>query len=100
MNLLSYLSRKGVSQVRFLFIPGQEEPNLAFIQAHRLGWVALDARDQRALIAAIAAEPGMVQAMEATVKRYRAWNEAATAAIAARVNALADGVSCSSEQRH
>ena len=32
------------------FIPGQEQENLAFIQRHGLGWVALHPEEQRSLL--------------------------------------------------
>jgi len=87
-NMLFEATTLGKPFIATTYIPGQEEPNLAFIQAHGLGWAALGARALRALIAALAADPGKLRAMEETVNRYRAWNAAATATIAARIRAI------------
>jgi processive 1,2-diacylglycerol beta-glucosyltransferase len=79
------------------YIPGQEAPNLAFIANHGLGWIALKARDQFALIASIAAEPGRLRAFDETVNRYRDWNRAATAALPARVKSIMAGHQCNGD---
>jgi UDP-N-acetylglucosamine:LPS N-acetylglucosamine transferase len=70
------------------YIPGQERANLAFIQAHGLGWVALEAPAQRQLLAALAANPGLLRPMEASVRRYREWNAAAVSSIPELVGRL------------
>jgi UDP-N-acetylglucosamine:LPS N-acetylglucosamine transferase len=70
------------------YIPGQERANLAFIQSHGLGWVALDAPAQRQLLAALAANPGLLRSMEASVRRYCEWNAAAVASIPELVGGL------------
>jgi UDP-N-acetylglucosamine:LPS N-acetylglucosamine transferase len=70
------------------YIPGQEHANLAFIQSHGLGWVALEAPAQRQLLAALAANPGQLRSMEASVRRYREWNAAAVASIPQLISGL------------
>jgi len=64
-----------------VYIPGQEEPNLEFIQRHQLGWVALDARSQRELITTLATEPAQLMATIEKVKAYRQWNMEANKAL-------------------
>jgi len=56
------------------YIPGQERPNLEFIQRHGLGWVTLDVEAQRSLVAALVSEPSMLQEAKSTVAAYRDWN--------------------------
>jgi UDP-N-acetylglucosamine:LPS N-acetylglucosamine transferase len=87
-NMLFEATTLGKPFIATTYIPGQEGPNLAFIQTHRLGWVALEARALRALIAALASDPAHLLAMEETVKSYGAWNATATSVIATRVRAL------------
>src|SRR6185295_2077131 len=62
-------------------VPGQESGNLDLIARYGLGWIALKAHEQQALIAALVRDRGQLAAMAATVARYRAWNTAATESI-------------------
>lgn len=59
------------------YIPGQEQANLAFIQRYGLGWIALQAREQRSLLTSLLHDPGQLSAKCASVAAYRAWNAAA-----------------------
>jgi UDP-N-acetylglucosamine:LPS N-acetylglucosamine transferase len=68
------------------YIPGQEEGNLVFIQRHGLGWVALEAREQRRLVEYLMGAPDQLAEMCASVGRYRAWNAAAVERIATIVS--------------
>lgn len=70
------------------YIPGQEHANLAFIQTHGLGWIALTAERQRALLAKLVDDADMLPAMISTVHAYRQWNLEATARIAPMLSAL------------
>jgi len=59
------------------YIPGQEKGNLEFIRRHKLGWVALKAEEQQALLTGLTADSAELQAMMDCVARYRQWNTAA-----------------------
>jgi UDP-N-acetylglucosamine:LPS N-acetylglucosamine transferase len=87
-NMLFETVTLGRPFVATTFIPGQEAGNLSIIRRHGLGWVALDPAEQRALIAALAAEPAKLAAMAATVDRYRAWNAIAARSIGLRLAEL------------
>jgi UDP-N-acetylglucosamine:LPS N-acetylglucosamine transferase len=63
------------------YIPGQEEANLEFIRRHQLGWVALEAGEQCALLAQLVADRTALQAIASSVAAYRQWNVEANAAI-------------------
>jgi UDP-N-acetylglucosamine:LPS N-acetylglucosamine transferase len=56
------------------FIPGQEAPNLAFLERHNLGWVCLEPAAQHYLIARLASDPAVVAERVDSVRAYRAWN--------------------------
>jgi UDP-N-acetylglucosamine:LPS N-acetylglucosamine transferase len=86
-NTLIESTMLGKPFIATTYIPGQEEGNLAFIQRHGLGWVALDARDQRQLVERLMATPTQIAEMCASVGRYRAWNAKATERIPAVVSA-------------
>jgi UDP-N-acetylglucosamine:LPS N-acetylglucosamine transferase len=80
-NMLFESVMLGKPFIATTYIPGQETGNLALIERYRLGWVALGAREQRELLAALASNSSKLAAMAATVERYRAWNIAATESI-------------------
>lgn len=71
------------------YIPGQEQGNLAFIQRHGLGWIALQPAEQRSLLTSLLHDPGRLGAMRASVEAYRAWNAAANQRIVPLLQALA-----------
>jgi UDP-N-acetylglucosamine:LPS N-acetylglucosamine transferase len=56
------------------FIPGQEQENLAFIQRHGLGWVALRPEEQRTLLLNLIHDPAQLEALSSTINAYRDWN--------------------------
>lgn len=56
------------------FIPGQEQPNLAFLQRHNLGRVCLERQAQQALVAKLVTDPSQMAEISASVQAYREWN--------------------------
>ena len=60
--------------VAMAFIPGQEAPNLAFLQRYNLGWVCLEAEAQRELMGKLATDPALLAEKIASIHDYRAWN--------------------------
>ncbi len=56
------------------FIPGQEAPNLRFLERHNLGWVCLDAGAQKRLITTVVSHPTMMTEKVASIRAYKAWN--------------------------
>ncbi len=56
------------------FIPGQEEPNLAFLRRYDLGWVCLEAEAQIALMGKLVTDPALLAQKIDRVRAYRAWN--------------------------
>jgi 1,2-diacylglycerol 3-beta-galactosyltransferase len=86
-NTLIEATMLGKPFIATTYIPGQEEGNLAFIQRHELGWVALDMREQRQIVESLKTAPTQIAQMSASVGRYRAWNAAATKQIRTVVSA-------------
>jgi UDP-N-acetylglucosamine:LPS N-acetylglucosamine transferase len=80
-NVLFEAVTLGKPFIATTFIPGQEEANLEFIRRHGLGWVALSAAEQRALVQSLMADEPKLGAMRATVNNYREWNTSATEGI-------------------
>src|SRR5579859_268650 len=72
------------------FIPGQERDNLSFIQRHGLGWIALQAEEQRALLSRLICQPDELRAMSGSIEAYRLWNAAANARVCQVARALLD----------
>ena len=56
------------------FIPGQEEPNLAFLQRYNLGWVCLEVEAQRELMSRLATDPALIAEKVDSICAYRTWN--------------------------
>jgi UDP-N-acetylglucosamine:LPS N-acetylglucosamine transferase len=73
-NMLFEAVTLGKPFIATAYIPGQEQANLAFIDRHGLGWVALKPEKQRGLIENLAANSDRVQSMQASVDAYRVWN--------------------------
>ncbi len=80
-NMLFESVALGKPFIATAYIPGQEQANLEFIQRHALGWIALDAGQQRALLLKLLANPDELQRLAVSVNAYRAWNTSANAAI-------------------
>ncbi len=74
-NMLFEAVTLGKPFIATTYIRGQETPNLDFIRNHNLGWVALDAGEQRALIYALVHDPSRLTAQARAVEQYRAWNQ-------------------------
>jgi len=72
------------------FIPGQERDNLSFIQRYGLGWIALQAEEQRALLSRLICQPDELRAMSGSIEAYRLWNAAANARVCQVARALLD----------
>ncbi len=73
----SFISEALMLEKPFLvtaFIPGQEAPNLQFIQQHNLGWVCLETTTQKELFASIASNPAMIAEKAHSIRAYKAWN--------------------------
>jgi UDP-N-acetylglucosamine:LPS N-acetylglucosamine transferase len=87
-NMLMESVSLGRPFIATAYIPGQEQANLAFIERHGLGWVALDGRSQRELIERLARNPTGIETMNASVAEYRAWNLQATTQIPGLVRAM------------
>lgn len=91
-NMLFEAVTLGKPFIATTYIPGQERPNLAFIERHGLGWVALTEPRRRALLARVmrsdGEDAGTLAAMRARVEAYRAWNQEAVAGIAPALGAL------------
>ena len=73
------------------YIPGQEYANLPFIERHGLGWVALQADKQQALLHSLIHNPDRLNSMAASVNAYRQWNVEANQGILPLIRALLDG---------
>ncbi len=63
------------------YIPGQETPNLRFLQRHDLGWVCLDMQDQQELVNKITSNPTLLAEKVESIQTYKAWNIQANQAI-------------------
>ncbi len=70
------------------YIPGQEQANLAFIQRHRLGWVALRPEEQRTLLRTLISQPDQLHVLEPSITTYRRWNIRASRRIVPLIRAL------------
>ena len=80
-NMLFESVALGKPFIATAYIPGQEQANLEFIQRHSLGWIALNAGQQRVLLLKLLANPEELQKLAASVNSYRAWNTSANSAI-------------------
>lgn len=72
------------------FIPGQEAPNLQFIERHNLGWVCLETAAQQELFARIACKPEMIAGKMESIRAYKAWNMEANRNIPPLIDRLVD----------
>lgn len=70
------------------YIPGQEQPNLAFLRRHNLGWVCLERQEQQALVARLVGDPSHMTQIVASVQAYRAWNAQANRQIQSVIERL------------
>jgi UDP-N-acetylglucosamine:LPS N-acetylglucosamine transferase len=73
----SFISEAFMLEKPFLvtaFIPGQETPNLQFIERHNLGWVCLETSAQKALVAKITSNQSLLLEKKRSIQAYKAWN--------------------------
>lgn len=70
------------------YIPGQETPNLRFIEHHNLGWVRLDAAAQVALLTSVASDPALIAAKVESIRAYKTWNARANEKICAVISGV------------
>ena len=70
------------------FIPGQETPNLRFIEQHNLGWICLKPQDQQELLMKIAHSPKMLAEKVESIRAYKTWNQQANQEIGAVIDRL------------
>jgi UDP-N-acetylglucosamine:LPS N-acetylglucosamine transferase len=70
------------------YIPGQEQENLAFIQRHGLGQVAIQPEEQRSLLTELLHDADQLNAMSTSINAYRLWNEEANKRIVPLIRSL------------
>ncbi len=73
----SFISEAFMLEKPFLvtaFIPGQEAPNLQFIEHHNLGWVCLETTAQKELLTRVTSDPVMIAEKVDSIRAYKAWN--------------------------
>jgi UDP-N-acetylglucosamine:LPS N-acetylglucosamine transferase len=73
----SFVSEAFILEKPFLvtaFIPGQETPNLHFIERHNLGWVCLQTAEQIELLCRLASNPDLIAEKTASIRAYKTWN--------------------------
>ncbi len=76
----SFISEAFVLEKPFLvttFIPGQETPNLQFIERHNLGWVCQGRAALQELLTTMASNQGMIAEKVASIRAYKTWNRQA-----------------------
>ena len=62
-------------------IPGQETPNLRFLERYNLGWICLETAEQQKLLAKLASNSEMLKEKISSIQAYKAWNLEANQAI-------------------
>ena len=87
-NMLFESVTLGKPFIATAYIPGQEEANLAFIQRHSLGRVAIQPEEQRALLRTLIRHPAQLADMAATIESQRQANNAAMQRIVPLLNTL------------
>jgi processive 1,2-diacylglycerol beta-glucosyltransferase len=73
-NMLFESVSLGKPFIATTYIPGQEQANLAFIQRHSLGWVALTSQEQDNLLSRLLTSREELAHMQQQVESYRTWN--------------------------
>ena len=87
-NMLFEAITLGKPFIATAYIPGQEEANLAFIQRHDLGRVAIQATEQRELLQTLIHQPEQLASMTASIESQRQANNAAMQRIVPLLKAL------------
>jgi len=73
----SFISEAFILEKPFIvttFLPGQETPNLHFVEHHNLGWVCLEATSQKELFTRVARNPGLIAEKVNAIRAYKTWN--------------------------
>ena len=87
----SFISEAFILEKPFIattFLPGQEPPNLHFIEHHNLGWVCLEATAQKELFTRLASNPEMIAGKVNAIRAYKAWNMQANQRIPSIIDQL------------
>ena len=87
----SFISEAFTLEKPFLvttFIPGQETPNLLFIEQHNLGWICRERLAQQNLLVKIVNSPKMIAEKVESIRAYKACNERANQDICSIVDRL------------
>ncbi|HEY0756184.1 MAG TPA: glycosyltransferase [Ktedonobacteraceae bacterium] len=87
-NMLFESVTLGKPFIASAYIPGQEEANLAFIQRHGLGRVAIQPEEQRQVLSALIHQPEQFQELTASIEAQRQANGAAIQRIVPLLNTL------------
>jgi UDP-N-acetylglucosamine:LPS N-acetylglucosamine transferase/membrane protein DedA with SNARE-associated domain len=69
-------------------IPGQETPNLRFIERYDLGWICLDRDAQRELLAKLTSNSEMIAQKVRAIQAYKTWNLEANRGIGPLIDRL------------
>jgi UDP-N-acetylglucosamine:LPS N-acetylglucosamine transferase len=73
----SFISEAFILEKPFIvtaFLPGQETPNLQFIERYNLGWVCPETTAQKELFIKLANNPGIIAEKIDGIRAYKAWN--------------------------
>ena len=73
----SFLSEAFMLEKPFLvttYIPGQEAPNLRFLERYNVGWVCLDAGAVKPLLEHVMSDTTVIAQKIASIRAYKAWN--------------------------
>jgi processive 1,2-diacylglycerol beta-glucosyltransferase len=73
-NFIAEAIMLGKPFIATAFIPGQEAPNLRFLERHNLGWVCLAAATQQRVITSLVNDPSALTEKANSVRAYREWN--------------------------
>jgi len=87
----SFISEAFMLEKPFLvtaYIPGQETPNLRFIERHNLGWVCLEQAARQKLLTNIINNPALIAEKVESIRAYRAWNMQANQGILSIIERL------------
>jgi 1,2-diacylglycerol 3-beta-galactosyltransferase len=87
----SFISEAFMLEKPFLvtvFIPGQETPNLQFIEQYNLGWVCPETTTQQELLVKLTNNPEMIAEKGESIRAYKTWNRQANRDILSIIDRL------------
>ena len=90
----SFISEAFILEKPFIvtaFLPGQETPNLQFIERYNLGWVCPETTAQKELFIKVASNPGIIAEKIDGIRAYKAWNMQANQHICQIIDRLLPG---------